>query len=126
MQFQTGVSRNFQTYSVSSNMSTGTFFTFKLYRENRFLGFLYRGLDHILIAMPMNILFLYILFRFLRAQKWNLLTFGIFGLGESNAQAVRPKASIYDNPALIPFAWNFIINMLLIILFANIDVIDIL
>lgn len=69
--------------------------------------------------MPMNIIFLYILTRFFRAQSWNLATFGIFGIREGKQ---KNHMSIYENPALIPFAWNFFINMLLIILFANIDV----
>jgi hypothetical protein len=30
--------------------------------------------------------------------------------------------SLFQNPALVPFVWNFIVNMFLIILFANIDV----
>lgn len=74
--------------------------------------------------MPMNLIFLYIVIRFIRSkQAWNLATFGVFGIGEDKARpAATQDLSIYENPALIPFAWNFFINMLLIILYANIDV----
>lgn len=78
-----------------------------------------------LVSMPMNIIFFYIFHRFYKAQKWNLMTFGLFGIGEKSIVERKRKSkfiTIYDNPVLIPFAWNFIINMLLIIFFANIDV----
>jgi hypothetical protein len=73
--------------------------------------------------MPMNLIFAYIVIRFFRSkQAWNLATFGIFGIGEGKEKPSARDLSIYENPALIPFAWNFFINMLLIILYANIDV----
>ena len=71
----------------------------------------------------MNLIFVYIVIRFFRSkQTWNLATFGIFGIGEGKERPAARDLSIYENPALIPFAWNFFINMLLIILYANIDV----
>jgi hypothetical protein len=89
------------------------------YRDNRLFGFLYRSPDHILVATPMILFFLYITVRFLRSsQRLNLLTFGIFSLKEKDTQDL----SLYENPVLVPFAWNFILNMLLVIFFANIDV----
>lgn len=123
MQFLTGVSRKFLTFSATFNMFTGNILiSIILYRENRFLGFLYRGIDNFLVSIPMNLIFFYILARFIRAQSWNLLSFGIFGINEGKKRSNSAKISIYENPALIPFAWNFFVNMLLIILFANIDV----
>jgi len=74
------------------------------------------------VAMPMNIIFVYILVRFFRAQGKNLATFGVFGIGENHERPRNKHVSIYENPVLIPFAWNFFINMALIILYANIDV----
>ena len=95
------------------------------FRDNRFLGFLYRGIQPFLVSLPMNIVFFYIFGRFFRAQRWNLATFGVFGIGEKIIVERKKKSkftTIYDNPVLIPFAWNFFINMLLIIFYANIDV----
>ena len=51
----------------------------------------------------------------------NILTFGVFGIGEDKAERDDP---LYDNPALVPLFWNFFANMLLVILFANIDIIS--
>jgi hypothetical protein len=123
MQCRLGVSRSFPTSSPTSSWYTGKTFIINRARENRFLGFLYRGAQHIIVAMPMNLIFVYIVIRFFRSkQTWNLATFGIFGIGEGKERPAARDLSIYENPALIPFAWNFFINMLLIILYANIDV----
>jgi len=123
MQCPLGVSRSFPTSSPTSSWSTGNTLILNSARENRFLGFLYRGAQHIIVAMPMNLIFVYIVLRFFRSkQTWNLATFGIFGIGEGKERPAGKDLSIYENPALIPFAWNFFINMLLIILYANIDV----
>ena len=59
----------------------------------------------------------YITVKFLKAQTLNILTFGVFGIGEDKADN-----DLFKNPALVPFFWNFLANMLLIILYANIDV----
>ena len=69
----------------------------------------------------MNIIVFYIIGRFFKAQSWNMLTFGIFGINETTEKASK-QADIYSNPAVIAIAWNFIVNMMLIILYANIDV----
>lgn len=123
MQFPLGVSRSFPTSSLTSNWSTGNTLILNRARENRFLGFLYRGTQHIIVAMPMNLIFVYIVLRFFRSkQTLNMFTFGIFGIGEGKERPAARDLSMYDNPAIIPFAWNFFINMLLIILYANIDV----
>ena len=82
MQFQIGVSRKFQISSATFNMFTGNFDILILYRENRFLGFLYRGIDNFIVALPMNLIFFYVFSRFIRAQSWNILTFGVFNIKE--------------------------------------------
>jgi hypothetical protein len=54
---------------------------------------------------------------------WNYLTFGILSIREREVTKERiENEPIYVNPALVPFVWSFLVNMLLIILFANIDV----
>lgn len=50
-----------------------------IFRDNRFLGFLYRSPDHILVALPMVLFFAYIAGRFVRSQPLATLTFGILG-----------------------------------------------
>lgn len=93
------------------------------YRDNRILGFLHRSPDHVLIASPMIIFTCYVVYKFFSANFFNYLTFGIFSIKEGNITKERVENEcIYVNPALVPFVWNFISNMLLIILFANIDV----
>lgn len=96
---------------------------YSLYRDNRIFGFLHRSPDHILVASPIIIFTGYIIYKFFSANIFNYLTFGIFSIKEANMTKERiENESIYGNPALVPFVWNFIVNMLLIILFANIDV----
>lgn len=68
---------------------------------------------------------LYIIYNFVRQNPWNYLTFGVFSIKEKNITKERiQNETIYINPALVPFVWNFLVNMLLVILFANIDVIQ--
>jgi hypothetical protein len=71
----------------------------------------------------MNIIVVYIFVKFFKGLGWNLATFGLFGLGESKVTKKYIKQeSFYKNPALVPFAWNFIINQTLIIVYANIEI----
>ena len=53
----------------------------------------------------------------LKRQGLNFLTFGLLRNGEG-----KNDSSIFASPAIIPFAWNFILNMLLVLLLANIEV----
>ena len=68
----------------------------------------------------MNIFFFYVIYRFIKEQSWNFLTFGIFGINEKTSN--QDTIDTFKNPALISFAWHFIVTLLLIILFANIEV----
>ncbi len=71
----------------------------------------------------MNIAFFYSLTRLFQSIGKNLITFGLFGLGEGKLSRKQiEELPFYNNPAIIPFAWNFIINQTLIIVFANIEV----
>ena len=53
----------------------------------------------------------------LKRQGLNFITFGLLRIGEG-----KNESSIFTSPAIIPFAWNFILNMLLVLLLANIEV----
>ena len=93
----------------------------RVYWDNRLFGFLYRSPDHIIVALPMIIFTVYITGKFLMAQPLNILTFGVFGINEERSDKDGP---LFENPVLVPFFWNFLANMLLVILFANIDIIS--
>jgi len=71
----------------------------------------------------MNILVVYIIVQLFRAQGWNLATFGLFGIGESKLTKKDIEVlPFYQNPALIPFFWNFILNQVLVIVYANVEI----
>ena len=46
---------------------------------------------------------------------------GIFAIKEKKQHELM---NFYENPALIPFTWHFLITMLMIMFMANIDVIS--
>ncbi len=87
------------------------------------LGFLYRFPSNTVISIATNVIFFYALTRLFQCLGWNLATFGLLGLGENKLTRKQLEdLPFYYNPAIIPFAWNFIINQTLIIVFANIEV----
>ena len=47
------------------------------YWDNRFLSFLYRNTEHIIVSLPTNAFLFYSLYRMLREQKVNLLTLSL-------------------------------------------------
>ena len=126
MPFHHGVKANFPISLPTFNMSIGkslSRYKYFIYRDNRPFGFLYRKISNLHISWAMNIIVVYILVKFFKGLGWNLATFGLFGLGESKVTKKYIKEeSFYKNPALVPFAWNFIINQTLIIVYANIEI----
>ena len=90
----------------------------KVYWDVKFMGFLDRKLEHFLVALPMNIFLFYVTYRFIQGSSWNFLTFGVFSINERN----QNSTILFQNPALIPIAWHFIITMFMVVFMANIDV----
>ena len=49
------------------------------YWQNRFLGFLYRGIENILTAIPTNVVYIAVTARLAKAQPLAFMSLGIFG-----------------------------------------------
>ena len=97
-----------------------------VYWDNMFMGILFRKWDHLLVSLPMFIIFFGLMYKIAQKQGKNFLTLGLYGYQEEvfcgSLVTKQPKESIFSRPEVIPHAWFFAVNMLLTLLFANADI----
>ena len=81
-----------------------TYVQFK-YWENRFLGFLYRGPEKFLVAIPTNVLYLTITYRFASRNRRAFLTLGIYGEKTEDPENLAKKKDVLTSETSIPHIW---------------------
>ena len=75
------------------------------YWENRFLGFLYRGPENFLVAIPTNVLYLTMTYRVASSHTSAFFTLGIFGKKTENKEDLAEKKDVLTSEASIPHIW---------------------
>ena len=78
------------------------------YWDNRFLGFLYRGLENFLTSLPMSLVYLTVTYRVISANPIAFFSFGIFGCKPQDKERNMTNA-VLESVEIIPHAWYFAI-----------------
>ena len=92
------------------------------YWENRFLGFLYRGPENFLVAIPTNVLYITMTYRVAKSHSKAFFSLGIFGSkSEENEERVEKK-DVLRSAESIPHIWYMAIQLTLVLLYANADI----
>ena len=77
------------------------------YWDNRFLGFLYRGPENFITSIPMNLVYLTVTYRVMKANPLGFFTLGIFGCASKDGieQTNIRKNAVMENEVSVPHVW---------------------
>ena len=75
------------------------------YWENRFLGFLYRGPENFLVAIPTNVLYLTMTYRVASSHTRAFFSLGILSKKTENPEDLDKKQDVLTSEASIPHIW---------------------
>lgn len=90
-----------------------------MYWDNQFGGIFFRSIDHAIVALPMNFLFFYFIFRIVSEQGTQFFTVGLF---TSKVTKEQRALSLFSQIEMVPHAWYMFISLALILVFANADI----